>query len=230
MELEPAPPQKSKWIQRSNTSRSGAAKAGQAALINNTNLPDNIFFNLQREIQKSDDTFKEISTRTSVLEDPDFMILLPTSCYGCGKLLAAKQEMFMNMQKSKSDSFTYIMQHLGINRLCCKRHFMSPAVIPMGARKRPKADISIRDVSPNVNKFLIGSVTSMRLSRLRNVGTAQYALDVRSRNTRGMKNLTPLNPISLNPILDFELPNIDDQMQFITPSLANLPLTMLNNL
>nr|QBK89936.1 MAG: RNA polymerase N 8 kDa subunit [Pithovirus LCPAC101] len=229
MELEPITPQKSKWKKGRGTS-----KSLQTTLINTTNLPDNIFFNLNKELQKSDDKFKVISDHASVLEDPDFMVLLPTSCYGCGKPLAAKQEMFVTMQKGRGESFSYIMQHLGIFRLCCKRHFMSPAVIPMGARKHPEADISIRDVSPNVNKFLIGSVTSMRLSRLKNTGTAQYSMDARSIHTKSKSSASRkgrrLSSLAPMPDIDFLLPNIDDQMQFITPSLSDLPLTMLNNL
>jgi DNA-directed RNA polymerase subunit N (RpoN/RPB10) len=186
---------------------------------NITDLPNDIYNNLKKELVLSGTSLDSFTiseygdTDDTVFEDPNFMVLLPTSCYGCGKTLAVKQEMFTNLQKDRNMSFPYIMQHLGISRLCCKRHFMSPAVIPMGARKKPEFDISITDISPNVNSSLIGSVTSMRLNRLKNRGTAQYALDLGS------------NPV-FDVEADFILPDIDDELGFIGGDIPDMDFTI----
>lgn len=192
---------------------------GRNEITNDTDLPDYIFNNLQRELKKTESNITSID-ELSVFEDPGFMVLLPTSCYGCGKSLSNKQEMFTSLQKDKNTSFPFIMQRLGIYRICCKRHFRSPAIIPMGSRKKPQFDISIQDVSPNVNKYLIGRVTSIRLEKLKNEGTSQYSFNLNRPNNKSVSSETSAE--FEFPDMEISLPSIDDQLEFIAPNLSDI--------
>jgi DNA-directed RNA polymerase subunit N (RpoN/RPB10) len=58
-------------------------------------------------------------------------MIIPIRCFSCNKVLADKYDYYINKVNIKNndendiDNNKSILDNLGINRICCRRHFIS---------------------------------------------------------------------------------------------------------
>lgn len=121
--------------------------------------------NKKNDQQKIIIKYISIIRMSSIIREPSkiderFMTLIPMVCYGCGRPLSNKVQMFTKMME-EGESFDSAMERMGIasDNYHCRMHFFSPINIPYGTSGKVIGSLAEYEVSPEINQTVSGVMT-----------------------------------------------------------------------